>query len=112
MALDPLAAELTAKQRATLNRLKTARGHLDGIVRMLASDAYCIDVMKQISAVQSALEHANRTILHNHLETCFSKAVLEGHGPAAIVELITALKFSTAVTGPDLVDTKQADEPS
>lgn len=92
--------ELTAKKHAALNRLKTVRGHLDGIVRMLESDAYCVDVMKQISAVQSSLERANRVMLHNHLETCFSAAVLDGHGPAAIDELIDALKFTPALTGP------------
>jgi CsoR family transcriptional regulator, copper-sensing transcriptional repressor len=93
--------ELTAKKHAALNRLKTVRGHLDGIIRMLESDAYCVDVMKQISAVQSALERTNRVMLHNHLETCFSEAVLGGRGTAAIDELVDALKFSPALTGPD-----------
>ena len=51
-----MAQELTAKKQAALNRLKTVRGHLDGIIRMLETDAYCVDVMKQISAAQSALE--------------------------------------------------------
>ena len=73
-----MAEELTAKKRAALNRLKTVRGHLDAIIRMLESDAYCVDVMKQISAVQSALERTNRVMLHNHLETCFSQAVMGG----------------------------------
>lgn len=95
-----MSKELTAKKRAALNRLKTVRGHLDGIVRMLESDAYCVDVMKQISAVQSSLERANRVMLHNHLETCFSTAVLDGHGQAAIEELIDAVKFTPALTGP------------
>jgi CsoR family transcriptional regulator, copper-sensing transcriptional repressor len=92
--------ELTAKKHAALNRLKTVRGHLDGIIRMLESDAYCVDVMKQISAVQSSLERANRVMLHNHLETCFSAAVLDGRGQAAIDELIDAVKFTPALTGP------------
>jgi CsoR family transcriptional regulator, copper-sensing transcriptional repressor len=96
-----MSVELTAKKRAALNRLKTVRGHLDGIVRMLESDAYCVDVMKQISAVQSALERTNRVMLHNHLETCFSEAVMDGKGAAAIAELVDALKFSPALTGPD-----------
>jgi DNA-binding FrmR family transcriptional regulator len=98
-----MAQDLTAKQRAALNRLKTVRGHLDGIIRMLEDDAYCVDVMKQISAVQSALERTNRVMLHNHLETCFSQAILKGHGPTAIDELVAALKFSPALTGPDAV---------
>jgi CsoR family transcriptional regulator, copper-sensing transcriptional repressor len=93
--------ELTAKKRAALNRLKTVRGHLDGIVRMLENDAYCVDVMKQISAAQSALERTNRVMLHNHLETCFSEAVMGGRGATAIDELVDALKFSPALTGPD-----------
>lgn len=96
-----MSEELTAKKRAALNRLKTVRGHLDGIIRMLETDAYCVDVMKQISAVQSALERTNRVMLHNHLETCFSHAVVGGRGEKAIEELVDALKFSPALTGPD-----------
>jgi DNA-binding FrmR family transcriptional regulator len=92
--------ELTAKKCAALNRLKTARGHLDGVIRMLESDAYCVDVMKQISAVQSSLERVNRIMLHNHLETCFSDAVRAGRGQPAIDELIDAVKFTPALTGP------------
>ena len=95
-----MSEELTAKKHAALNRLKTVRGHLDGIIRMVESDAYCVDVMKQISAVQSSLERANRVMLHNHLETCFSAAVLNGRGQAAIDELIDAVKFTPALTGP------------
>ena len=93
-------AELTAKKRAALNRLKTVRGHLDGIIRMLEADAYCVDVMKQISATQSSLERTNRVMLHNHLETCFSTAVLDGRGQGAIDELVDAVKFTPALTGP------------
>jgi DNA-binding FrmR family transcriptional regulator len=96
-----MSEELTAKKRAALNRLKTVRGHLDAIIRMLETDAYCVDVMKQISAVQSALERTNRVMLHNHLETCFSEAVMGGQGETAIAELVDALKFSPALTGPD-----------
>jgi DNA-binding FrmR family transcriptional regulator len=106
-----VAQELTAKKRAALNRLRTVRGHLDGIIRMLEGDAYCVDVMKQISAAQSALERTNRVMLHNHLETCFSQAVLGGRGPTAIDELVEALKFSPALTGPDAcLNTTAVDE--
>jgi DNA-binding FrmR family transcriptional regulator len=96
-----MSQELTAKRQAALNRLKTVRGHLDGIIRMLESGAYCVDVMKQISAAQSALERTNRVMLHNHLETCFSDAIVGGRGATAIDEIVDALKFSPALTGPD-----------
>lgn len=93
-------SQLSAKKGDTLNRLKTVRGHLDAIIRMLERDAYCVDVMKQVSATQSSLERANRVLLRNHLETCFSRAVLEGRGPEAIDELADAVKFDAALTGP------------
>nr|WP_219632469.1 metal-sensitive transcriptional regulator [Haloechinothrix aidingensis] len=91
---------MTSRKRDALNRLKTVRGHLDGVIRMLEEDTYCVDVMKQLSAAQSSLERANRVMLHNHLETCFSSAVLRGNGQAAIDELVDAIKFSPALTGP------------
>ncbi|MGH2579690.1 MAG: metal-sensitive transcriptional regulator [Actinomycetota bacterium] len=87
-------------KRAILNRLKTVRGHLDGIVRMVEEEAYCVDIMKQVSAVQASLERANRLVLKNHLETCFSEAVKSGGGQAAVEELVDAVKFSPALTGP------------
>lgn len=96
-----MTTEISAKKRETLNRLKTVRGHLDGVIRMLEEDPYCVDVMKQVSAAQSSLERANRVLLRNHLETCFSRAVLEGRGEQAIDELSDAVKFDAALTGPD-----------
>ncbi len=86
--------------RAVVNRLKTVRGHLDGIVRMAEADAYCVDLMKQVSAVQASLERVNRLILKGHLETCFSDAVTAGRGEAAIAELLDAVKFDAILTGP------------
>jgi DNA-binding FrmR family transcriptional regulator len=87
-------------ERDVLNRLKTVRGHLDGIIRMVESGAYCVDLMKQISATQASLERANRIVLRNHLETCFSEAIQSGSGEAAIAELVDAVKFIPALTGP------------
>ena len=86
---------------AVLNRLKTVRGHLDGTVRMVERDTYCVEVMKQLSALQGSIERANRLLLQNHLETCFTNAVAHGDGGAAVTELVDALKFSPALTGAD-----------
>ena len=57
------------------NRLKSIEGHVRGIERMVDEDAYCIDVMKQIKAVQNALERVNSMILANHLQTCVTTAI-------------------------------------
>lgn len=56
-------------------RLASATGHLKGIQRMVAEDEYCIDVIQQIQAVQSALNKINTMILDNHLHTCVTAAV-------------------------------------
>lgn len=89
-------------KRSILNRLKTVRGHLDGVIGMVEDDSYCVDLMKQISALQASLERANRLVLRNHLETCFTGAVAEGRGLEAIDELADALKFHDGLTGPDV----------
>lgn len=58
-----------------LKRLKTIEGHIHGIQRMLEQDAYCIDVIKQIQAVQAALSKVNTIILDEHLGTCLTTAI-------------------------------------
>jgi len=90
---------LPLAKREILNRLKTVRGHLDGIIRMVDEEEYCVDLMKQVSAAQASLERVNRLILKNHLETCFSEAVSEGRSQPAIAELLDAVKFNAVLTG-------------
>lgn len=91
-------------RRDVLNRLKTARGHLDAIVRMVEEDAYCPDVMKQLSAVQGSLERASRVVLRNHLETCVADAMRQGRSSEIVDELMEALRYDRVSTGPDRSD--------
>lgn len=65
----------------TIRRLKTAEGHLRGIQRMLADDVYCIDVLRQIQAVQASLNKVSTLILEQHLNSCLITAV-RGEDPA------------------------------
>lgn len=58
-----------------LRRLKSIAGHVRGIERMVEEDAYCIDVIRQIQAVQAALNKVNSMILENHLNSCLITAV-------------------------------------
>ncbi|MBN2043621.1 MAG: metal-sensitive transcriptional regulator [Anaerolineales bacterium] len=62
-------------------RLKTVEGHIAGIRRMLEEDAYCIDVIRQIQAVQGALNKTSKIILEEHLHSCVITAV-QGDDPA------------------------------
>ncbi len=58
-----------------LRRLKTVEGHTRGIQRMVEDDYYCIDIIRQIHAVQSALNKISINILDSHLNSCLITAV-------------------------------------
>ena len=82
-----------------LNRLETARGHLDAIVRMVEEDASCPDVMKQLSAVQTALERASRVVLRRHLETCVATAMRQERVEEIVEELMEPFRYDHTATG-------------
>ncbi len=63
------------KHQSAYRRLKTVEGHIRGIERMLEEDAYCIDVLRQIQAVQAALNKISALILDEHLHTCVISAI-------------------------------------
>jgi DNA-binding FrmR family transcriptional regulator len=88
-------------RRSVINGLRSARGHLDAVLRMVDEDAYCPDIMKQLSAVQGQLERANRLVLRNHLETCVAAAMAAGRTEEIVDELMQALRFDRITTGPD-----------
>ena len=58
-----------------LKRMKSISGHVKGIERMLESDQYCIDVIKQIQAVEAALNKVSSLLLEGHLHSCVITAV-------------------------------------
>ena len=77
-------------------RLKSARGHLDGIVRMLDDPGvYCVDVLKQIKAVQGALSRVNAQVLRSHVRDHVATASQRGDTEAIVDELMEALKYRT-----------------
>ena len=63
------------KHENALRRLKTVEGHIRGIQRMIEEDAYCIDVIRQVQAVQGALHKIGMQILNEHLHSCLITAV-------------------------------------
>jgi DNA-binding FrmR family transcriptional regulator len=85
-------------RREALLRMKGVNGHLQAVTDMIERDQYCVDVMKQIAAVQASLERVNRILLQNHLETCLSDSIRVGGGQRKIDELMEALKFNSSLT--------------
>jgi DNA-binding FrmR family transcriptional regulator len=63
------------KHEGALRRIKNAEGHLRGIERMIEEESYCIDVIRQIHAVQAALNKVSSMILEEHLNSCLITAV-------------------------------------
>jgi DNA-binding FrmR family transcriptional regulator len=64
-----------------LNRWKSIEGHARGVEKMLAEDAYCVDILKQTLAIQGAIEKVNGAILERHLNMCVTTAI-RGEDPA------------------------------
>jgi DNA-binding FrmR family transcriptional regulator len=88
---------MRAEATAVAFRLRSAVGHLEGVIRMVDDDRYCIDVLHQLSAVQGALESVRRQILEAHLRGCVPEAVAEGRVDDVVDELLAAT-FGSAPT--------------
>jgi CsoR family transcriptional regulator, copper-sensing transcriptional repressor len=67
--------EAKAKARGRLRRIE---GQVQGLQRMIDADAYCVDVLLQISAVQGALEQVQKLLLGRHIESCVAEALRSG----------------------------------
>ena len=72
--------------------LKTARGQLDAVLRMVEEDRYCIDVSKQVHATMALLKKANIVILKQHMNTCVKDAVRTNKGSEKIDEITLILE--------------------
>ena len=73
-------------------RLSRIEGQVRGIGKMIADDRYCIDVLTQVSAVQSALDAVALQLLEHHLHGCVQHAVRSGDGDRAIAEALTVIR--------------------
>ena len=71
--------------------LKTARGQLDGILKMVEEDRYCLDVSNQLMATQSILKKANRMVLRAHMDSCVREAIDSGDPDEKLDELAALL---------------------
>jgi len=75
-----------------LSLLKTARGQVDGILRMIEEDRYCIDVSKQVLSAIALLKKANLIVLRQHIDTCVKDAIRTDKGEEKIEEIALVLE--------------------
>ena len=82
---------MKADHKQVQQLLKTARGQIDGILKMVDEDRYCLDVSNQLMATQSILKKANRMVLRAHMDHCVRQAVESGDPNQKLDELIALL---------------------
>ena len=83
---------MMADKSKILRLLKTARGQMDGILKMVEEDRYCIDVSQQVMATGAILSRVNREILEAHLRHCVQEAACASEREEKIDEFVRALE--------------------
>lgn len=67
-----------AEQKKLTNRLNRIEGQVRGVKKMLENDAYCIDILTQVSAIQAALTGFSKELLAEHMKTCVVEDIKDG----------------------------------
>ncbi len=80
---------MKADKSEVLPLLKTAKGHIEGIIRMVEDDRYCMDISNQIFAVEAIMRKTNRVVLKAHLLSCVQDALKSDDVDEKIDELIS-----------------------
>jgi len=82
---------MQADHNTVIRLLKTARGQIDGILRMVEEDRYCLDISQQLMATEAMLNRANKEVLSAHLKHCVQEAEGEQQRNEKIDEFIATL---------------------
>ncbi|QQO08861.1 metal-sensing transcriptional repressor [Breznakiella homolactica] len=69
---------MRANKEKVTKLLRTARGQIDGIIRMVEADQYCIDIVNQLLASDAILKKAMKEVMHGHITGCVSDAFSAG----------------------------------
>ena len=77
--------------KTLINRLSRIEGQVRGVRKMVENDAYCVDILTQVSAIQAALNSFNRELLSNHIRTCVMNDIKNGNDEI-VDELVQTLQ--------------------
>lgn len=83
---------MNEERKKALQSLKTAKGQIDGIIKMIEEERYCMDISNQIVAAQALLKRSNLLILKQHLNHCVKQAVINGESDEKIDEIMTIIE--------------------
>ncbi|MBC8584616.1 metal-sensing transcriptional repressor [Youxingia wuxianensis] len=79
---------MKADKAAVSRLLKTARGQIEGILKMVEEDRYCMDISNQLMATEKILHKANKEVLRAHMEGCVKDAFQSGNEKEKIAEIV------------------------
>ncbi|MFL0266670.1 metal-sensing transcriptional repressor [Candidatus Clostridium radicumherbarum] len=82
---------MNEEQKKALQSLKTSKGQIEGIIKMLEDGRYCVDISNQIIAAQALLKKANMLILKQHMHHCVKDAFKNDNGDEKVEEIIGLL---------------------
>ena len=82
---------MVADEKKISRMLKTARGQLDGILKMVEEDRYCVDISQQVMATEALLNRVNREILSAHLRGCVQQDISMEEREAKMEEMVATL---------------------
>lgn len=83
---------MNEERKKAIQALKTAKGQIDGIIKMIEDERYCIDISNQIIAASAQLKRSNMIILKNHMNHCVKEAFLNDNGEDKIDEVMDMLQ--------------------
>ncbi|OBR93884.1 MULTISPECIES: metal-sensing transcriptional repressor [Clostridium] len=82
---------MNEEKKKAIQALKTSKGQIEGIIKMIEEGRYCIDISNQMVAAQSLLKKANLLILKQHLNNCVKDAFINNSGDEKVDEIIGLL---------------------
>lgn len=83
---------MNEEKKMALQLLKTSKGQIEGIIKMLEDERYCIDISNQILAVQGLLKKGNSLILKQHMNHCLKEAFLHDSGEEKVDEIMVVME--------------------
>lgn len=83
---------MNEERKKALQALKTSKGQIEGIIKMLEEERYCVDISNQIIAAQGLLKKANMLILRQHMNHCVKEAFLNNTGEEKVDEIMNVFQ--------------------
>ncbi len=90
----------TQDAKLLLNRLRRIEGQARGLQRMVADEAYCLDILQQVEALTAAADQVAMLLLEDHVAGCLTHAIASGHGEPYVEEMMAVIRRTTGRRAP------------